>query len=102
MVLGAVHVVVRGAVDDRVRPHARHRRRHRPIVGDVERVAAERHHLVASLALAQDRGPQLTAGADDDNPHQAGLSSTPSQRATTTVAMQLPITLTAVRPMSMI
>ena len=83
-------------------PRSRHRGRNRPVVRDVERVARQRHHVVAGLALAQDRRPELTSRADDGNAHQAGLSSTPSQRATTTVAMQLPMTFTAVRPMSMI
>jgi len=52
---------------------------------------------------------ELSTRADDRNPHAAfsilnfcicASSNTPSQRATTAVAMQLPITLTAVWPMS--
>ncbi len=82
-------------------------------VGDVEARAIERHDLVMP-ALLHDRSAELPAGADHGDAHHAAFSpsaanaricsssSTPSQRATTAVAMQLPITLTAVRPMSMI
>ncbi len=110
--LGAVHVVVADAVDDGVRREAGHRGGDGAIVGHVERRAVERHDLVARRAFMDDGGAELAPRAGDDDAHQAALSaanarifsssSTPSQRATTAVAMQLPITFTAVRPMSMI
>ena len=66
-------------------------------------------------AFVRHGGGELAARSHDRNPHHAALddpdtsnarirssSNTPSQRATTAVAMQLPITFTAVRPMSMI
>ncbi len=66
-------------------------------------------------ALVDERRAELTSRANHRDAHQAALDSapwakarirssskTPSQRATTAVAMQLPMTLTAVRPMSMI
>ena len=65
--------------------------------------------------FANDRRSQLPLRTHHCDPHQAARevwftvnalmrasSNTPSQRATTTVAMQLPMTFTAVRPMSMI
>ncbi len=92
-----------------------HRRRDRAIVADVELGAREGHDLVAGTTLGHDRCAKLPCRSDHHNPHQAALdprsaanafirssSNTPSQRATTAVAMQLPMTLTAVRPMSMI
>ena len=92
-----------------------HRRVDRRAVADVELSVAERDDVVARRALVDDRGAELPVGADHRDPHQAALdsmppanarirssSNTPSQRATTAVAMQLPITFTAVRPMSMI
>ncbi len=113
MIFRGVDVVVRRAVDDRVGTRPLHRRRHRRIVGDVEVDVAERDDLMGRSAFVYDRGRELPARADDRNPHQAALdepeasnarirssSNTPSQRATTAVAMQLPMTLTAVRPMS--
>jgi len=94
---------------------ARHRGGDRCIVGDVELGVIERQHLMRIGAFVHHRGGELPACADNRNPHQAALealvpsntrirssSNTPSQRATTAVAMQLPITFTAVRPMSMI
>src|SRR5882672_9104981 len=114
-IFGGVHVRERRAVDDDVRPDARDRRRDRRLVGDVEIGARKGDHLMIRPALVRDRGAQLAARTGDDNPHQAAReapsspndrirssSSTPSQRATTAVAMQLPMTFTAVRPMSMI
>src|SRR5205814_8901921 len=72
--------------------------------------AHDRDDFVCRGAGMSDGGSKLTTRANHRNPHQAALSianirirsssNTPSQRATTAVAMQLPITLTAVRPMS--
>ena len=56
VILGAVHVVVRRAVDDHVWTFARHRRRHGRIVRHVERIPAEGDDLVTRFALTQNRG----------------------------------------------
>ncbi len=114
MVLGRIDRVVAGTVDDDVRPQALHHVRHGPTVADVEIVAIERRHVVVSTAAFVDQGSaKLSFCARNRDSHQAAFrgvenvrmrssSNTPSQRATTAVAMQLPITFTAVRPMSMI
>src|SRR5262249_10135736 len=112
---GAVDVGVRDPVDDRVRAKAGHGRHDGWFVSDVEVCAAERAGLVTRSALLRYGGAELAARADNGDAHQAtrdetpastaricASSSTPSHRATTAVAMQLPITFTAVRPMSMI
>ena len=115
MLLGIVHARERRRVDDDVGRDAIDRRVHGGGVGDVEVRVAERDGLVSLRAFVDDRRAELPARTDDRNPHQAARdvvspanarifasSNTPSQRATTAVAMQLPMTFTAVRPMSMI
>src|SRR5476649_1216507 len=112
MILGAVDIVVAGAVDDRLRRDSTEDRPHRHIVGDVEILVRQRDHVVSVRALVNNGGTKLTARADHRDAHQAARpaanarirasSNTPSHRATTTVAMQLPMTFTDVRPMSMI
>ena len=115
MVFRAIDVVVRGAVDDDVRPQPLQRHPDRAIIGDVEIPANQGNDLVPGREFVNDGGPELASSAGDRDPHHAALyvrsvanafirasSKTPSQRATTTAAMQLPITFTAVRPMSMI
>ena len=81
---------------------------------DIERGPVERDDVVACRTFVNDGGPELAPGTEHGYAHHAALtgaapnarirpsSNTPSQRATTTVAMQLPMTFTAVRPMSMI
>ena len=115
VILSGIDVRVGGRVDNDVRRRARHRRRHGRIVADVEVRVAEGDGLVSRRAFVGDRSTELPARTDDRNAHQAARdvvsranarifasSNTPSQRATTAVAMQLPMTFTAVRPMSMI
>ena len=74
MILGAVDVVPRGAVDDRVGPHAIHRRPHGGIVGDVERFARERRHVVARRAFVRHRGGELPARTHHRDSHVRLLS----------------------------
>jgi hypothetical protein len=63
MILGAVDVGERGAVDDDVGPRGVHRRGHRSIVGHVEIGARERQQFVVGLALVDDRGRELAVRA---------------------------------------
>ena len=112
--LGAIHVVVRGAIDDEVGAAGRHGVADGAIVGDVERRPRERRHVRVAPEHAGHGAGELARRAGDEHPpsHQAARfvpatkafifssSNTPSQRATTAVEMQLPITFTAVRPMS--
>ena len=109
LVLRGVDVRERGAVDNDLRPHAIHRRRDRGRVAHVELLAGERDRFVRRATFVHDGGAKLPARANDGNPHAAfsienfrirASSNTPSHRATTAVAMQLPMTFTAVRPMS--
>jgi len=119
MVLRGIDLVVRRAVDNRIRPGQLDRASDCPIVSDIDLVARERDDVVAlrrGREIMHDGGTQLSASANNDDSHDQATfarrscanacirssSSTPSHRATTAVAMQLPITFTAVRPMSMI
>src|SRR4029077_647930 len=105
-IFGAVDVVVAGTVDDRLRCDSPHGRPNGHIVGHIEVVPRQRDHVVPTRALVNDRRTKLSARADDRDAHQAARSAvnarirassnTPSHRATTAVAMQLPMTFTAV------
>src|SRR2546428_6293376 len=105
-------MIVRRAVDDDVGTQSIHRLRDGGIVGDIELAAGQRHRLMGLPELFGNSAAELAARARHDDAHQAAFSTlnfricassnTPSQRATTAVAMQLPITFTDVRPMSMI
>ena len=84
--------------------------RDRSVIRELELPARQPDHRGFVREAAHHRAAQLSAGADNQHlrRHAAlnrriwSSSNSPSQRATTTVAMQLPITFTAVRPMSMI
>ena len=111
MIFGPVDIVVRRAIDDHLRPDAIDRRRDGRIVGQVGVAPGQRHGVVRRSEVLDHRGAELAARAGHDDAHQAAAfskaricesSNTPSQRATTAVAMQLPITFTDVRPMSRI
>ena len=75
-------------------------------VGDVDLAAGQRCHLVGAGPPLDGDASELAGGADHHDLHAAcfirASSKTPSQRATTTEATQLPMTFTAVRPMSRI
>ena len=62
------------AAVDRVGPHAIHRRPHGGIVGDVERIARERRHVVTRRAFVRHRGGELPARAHHRNSHVRPLS----------------------------
>ena len=75
-------------------------------VGEIDLAAGQRGHVVGAGPPLDGDAPQLSGGADHHDLHAACFirvsSNTPSQRATTTEATQLPMTFTAVRPMSRI
>ncbi len=75
-------------------------------IGEVDLAAGQGRHAVLAGPAIDGGAAELAGRSDDDDLHAArsmrASSKTPSQRATTTDATQLPITLTAVRPMSRI
>ena len=106
VVLGAVDVVVGGAVQDQLGRQRVERPLQRGGVGEIDLAAGQRRHVVGAGPPLDGDASELAGGADDHDLHAAcfirASSKTPSQRATTTEATQLPMTFTAVRPMSRI
>src|SRR5262249_14530975 len=102
------------AIDDQLRLRPSYRRHDCVGVRNIQGGVVERDEVVTRRdVLGDNGGAQLTTSTCDSDAHQAAFSglaaanahiressNTPSQRATTTVAMQLPMTFTAVRPIS--
>src|SRR5262249_4939568 len=122
MIFGPVDIIPRRAIDDRLRPCPIDRLGDRPVVRHVKVRAGKRQNIMRLAALINDRRAQLSLRPNNRNPQTRSVgcrladrahaafstansrmrlsSNTPSHRATTAVAMQLPMTFTAVRPMS--
>ncbi len=69
LVLRAIDVGVRRAVDHDVRAHTRHRRLDGELVADVEVRAHRRRHIGERRDVPHDGGPEMPGGADDQDPH---------------------------------
>jgi hypothetical protein len=82
VILRAVHVVVGGAVDDRRRPLARDEGLDGAGVADVERRARHRQHVGTIPPCADDRSPELTRGAGDDDLHLPAREADSTARLT--------------------
>ena len=65
-VLGAIHIVERGAVDDEVWRGGGDRRSHSAGIGHVQRLARERDHLAIGKRL-DDKGGELSVGPCDED-----------------------------------
>ena len=75
VVLRAVHIVVRSAIDDDVRPLGRDNPGNVRLTGHIELAACQRQHVVPAAKPLHDGAAQLTGGTGDHDAHQADRAS---------------------------